>query len=140
MFTRQYLRTLFFLTAQTLDRYQVVILILLSLYTLEQSILNDWGNFRCPYSSLVNTIMPLSPKVLLGLSVLTVLLSNVSDVTASLFTLHKRSPKVVSFDFSKQVPRNTLATRLRKRQKTVTADISNEQIAYVPTLTSRSSG
>ena len=84
--------------------------------------------------------MPLSPKVLLGLSVLTVLLSNVSDVTASLFTLHKRSPKVVGFDFSKKIPRNTLATHLRKRQKTVAADIANEQIAYVSTLRFHSAG
>ena len=84
--------------------------------------------------------MPLSPKVLLGLSVLTIFLSNVSDVTASMFTLHKRSPKVVGFDFSKQVPRNTLATHLRKRQKTVAADIDNEQIAYVSTLRFHSAG
>ena len=84
--------------------------------------------------------MPLSPKFLLGLSVLTILLSHITDVTASLFTLHKRSPKVVGFDFSKQVPRNTLATRLRKRQKTVTADIENVQIAYVPILRPHSAG
>lgn len=84
--------------------------------------------------------MPLSPKTLLGLSVLTILLSNICDVTASLFTLHKRSPKVVGFDFSKQVPRNTLATRLRKRQKTVSADISNVEIAYVSILKFHSAG
>lgn len=73
-----------------------------------------------------------SPKVLLGLSALTLLLFDVSNVTASLFTPHKRSPKVLGFDFKKEVPRNTpLASRLRKRQKTVAANIDNEEIAYV---------
>lgn len=75
--------------------------------------------------------MPFSPKVLLGLSALTLLLFHVSDVTASLFTLHKRLPKVVAFDFRKEVPRNTLTYHLRKRQKTVTASIDNAEIAYV---------
>lgn len=82
---------------------------------------------------LQQLIMPfLSPKLLLGLSALTLLLFNVSDVTASLFTTHKRSPKVLSFDFKKEVARNTpIANRLRKRQKTVTATIDNAEIAYV---------
>lgn len=76
-----------------------------------------------------------SPKALLALSALTLLLSNLSHVTASLFTEHKRSPKVIGFDFKKEVPRNTpLASRLRKRQKTVTAGIDNEEIAYVLTI------
>lgn len=73
-----------------------------------------------------------SPKTLLGLTALTFLLFDVGDVTASLFTSHKRSPKVLNFDFKKEVPRNTpLASRLRKRQKTVTANIDNAEIAYV---------
>lgn len=73
-----------------------------------------------------------SPKILLGLSAVTVLLSHVSGVSASFFTLQKRSPKVVGFDFKKEVPRNVpLANRLRKRQKTVAANIDNAQIAYV---------
>ena len=75
--------------------------------------------------------MPISsPKVLLGLSALTVLLLDVSNVTASLLSSHKRSPKVLGFDFKKEIPRNTpLASRLRKRQKTVTANIDNAEIA-----------
>lgn len=77
-----------------------------------------------------------SPKVLLGLSALTLLLFDVSNVTASLFTPHKRSPKVLGFDFKKEVPRNTpLASRLRKRQKTVAANIDNEEIAYIINMT-----
>lgn len=40
------------------------------------------------------------------------------------------SPKVFALDFNKQVPRNTPESyRLRKRQKTVSAGISNEAIA-----------
>ena len=39
------------------------------------------------------------------------------------------SPKVFGLDFTKQVPRNTPESyRLRKRQKTVSVDISNEDI------------
>lgn len=73
-----------------------------------------------------------SPIILLGFSAWTLLLFDVSNVTASLFTQHKRSPKVVGFDFKKDLPRNTpLVNRLRKRQKTVTASIDNQQIAYV---------
>lgn len=73
-----------------------------------------------------------SPNIFLTLSALALLLFNVSHVTASLFTSHKPSPKVLSFDFKKDVSRNTpLASRLRKRQKTVTADIDNAEIAYV---------
>lgn len=77
--------------------------------------------------------MPFSPpKLLLAFSALTILLSHVTGVTASLFTLHKKSPKVMSFDFKKEVARNgPLARRLRKRQKTVSANIDNAQIAYV---------
>lgn len=73
-----------------------------------------------------------SPKILLGLSALTILLFGVSDVTASLFNSHKRSPKALGFEFKKEVSRNTpLANRLRKRQKTVAANIDNAEIAYV---------
>ena len=69
------------------------------------------------------------PKALLGVSTLILLLC-VTHVSASLFTSHKRSPKVLGFDFKKEI--NTpLANRLRKRQKTVTANIDNEEIAYV---------
>ena len=77
--------------------------------------------------------MPLSsPKVLLGLSALTILLSHFSLVTASLFTSHQKSPKVLGFDFKKEVTRSTpLAKRLRKRQETVTVNIDNAEIAYV---------
>ena len=40
------------------------------------------------------------------------------------------SPKVFALDFNIQVPRNTPESyRLRKRQKTVSADISNDQNA-----------
>lgn len=73
-----------------------------------------------------------SPKALLGLSSLILLLLGVSNVTASLFSLPKRSPKVLGFDFKKQVSRNTpYASRLRKRQKTVATNIDNAQIAQV---------
>ena len=69
------------------------------------------------------------PKTLFGVSTLLLLLC-VGHVSASLFTSHKTSPKVLGFDFKKEI--NTpLATRLRKRQKTVTANITNEEIAYV---------
>ena len=80
-----------------------------------------------------SAIMPFSsPKILLGLSALTLILSHVSHVSASLFTSQKRSPKVLGLDFKKEVSRNTpLANRLRKRQKTVTANIDNAEIAYV---------
>ena len=68
------------------------------------------------------------PKTLLGISTLILLLC-VGHVSASLFTSHKRSPKVLGFDFKKEI--NTpLANRLRKRQ-TVTANIDNEEVAYV---------
>ena len=71
----------------------------------------------------------LLPKILLGISTLILLLC-VGNVSASLFTSHRRSPKVLGFDFKKEI--NTpLANRLRKRQKTVTASIDNEEIAYV---------
>ena len=75
--------------------------------------------------------MPISsPKVLLGLSALTVLLLDVSNVTASVLCSHMRCPKVLGLDFKKEIPRNTpLASRLRKRQKTVTANIDNAEIA-----------
>lgn len=39
------------------------------------------------------------------------------------------SPKVFALDFNKQVPRNTPKYRLRKRQKTVLADVDNGDIA-----------
>ena len=58
------------------------------------------------------------------------LLLFLGNVSASLLTSHKRSPKVLGFDFKKEI--NTpLANRLRKRQNTVTANIGNEEIAYV---------
>lgn len=83
--------------------------------------------------------MPLPPpRVLLGLTALIILLFGVSDASASLFTSHKRSPKVLGFDFKKEVSRNTpLANRLRKRQKTVTVNIDNEDVAYVLLSTRR---
>lgn len=77
-----------------------------------------------------------SPKVLLGLSALAILLSHFSHVTASLFTSHQSSPKVLGFDFKKEVARSTpLAKHLRKRQKTVTANIDNAEIAYLINMT-----
>lgn len=80
-----------------------------------------------------STLMPLPlPRVLLGVSALIILLFSIRDAEASLFTSHKRSPKVLGFDFRKEVSRNTpLANRLRKRQKTVTVNIDNEYIACV---------
>ncbi|KAK4697729.1 hypothetical protein P7C71_g391, partial [Lecanoromycetidae sp. Uapishka_2] len=46
------------------------------------------------------------------------------------------APKVLGLDFKKQVPRNTpLTNRLRKRQKPVSVDIDNEQIAYLINMT-----
>ena len=77
-----------------------------------------------------STLMPFPlPKTLLGVSTLILLLC-VGHVSASLFTSHKTSPKVLGFDFKKEI--NTpLANRLRKRQGTVTANITNEGIAYV---------
>ena len=77
-----------------------------------------------------STRMPFPlPKTLLGISTLILLLC-VGNVSASLFTSYRRSPKVLGFDFKKEI--NTpLANRLRKRQKTVTASIDNEEIAYV---------
>ena len=75
---------------------------------------------------------PSLPKTLLALSALTFFLSHISHVTASLFPSPETAPKVLAFDFRKEVPRNTpLANRLRKRQRTVTANLDNEQIAYV---------
>ena len=76
------------------------------------------------------------PKALLAVSTLISLLC-VGHVSASLFTSHKTSPKVLTFDFKKEI--NTpLANRLRKRQKTVTANIDNEAIACVlPTQRAR---
>lgn len=84
--------------------------------------------------------MPLPPpRVLLGLSTLIILLFGVSDASASLFTSHKRSPKVLGFDFKKEFSRDTpLAHRLRKRQKTVAVNIDNEFIACVLSSTWRS--
>ena len=55
-------------------------------------------------------------------------------ISGALFTLKhvaaapEPSPKVFALDFNKQVPRNTPKNRLRKRQKTVLADISNGDI------------
>ena len=75
--------------------------------------------------------MPFStPKAFLALSAWTLLLFNFGDVTASLFSSHKQSPKVLGFNFKKEVPRHPPhAGRLRKRQKTVTANIDNAEIA-----------
>lgn len=78
------------------------------------------------------------PRVLLGLSALIFLLFGVNDAEASLFTSHKRSPKVLGFDFRKEVSRNTpLANRLRKRQKTATVNIDNADVACVLLSTRR---
>ena len=42
------------------------------------------------------------------------------------------SPRVLGLDFTKHVPPNSpLTNRLQRRQKTVTADITNAQIAWV---------
>lgn len=63
---------------------------------------------------------------LFGLYTLTAILSSATDVAAS----PKPSPKVLGLDFHKRVPRNTpTANRLRKRQKTVSVDIDNADIA-----------
>jgi len=72
-------------------------------------------------------MMPsLSSQTLLGLSATTAILSNIADVTASPHS----SPRVLGLDFHKQAPRNTpTANRLRKRQKTVSVDIDNAEIA-----------
>ena len=73
-----------------------------------------------------------SHKLLQGVFALTILLCYVSDASASLFSSNKRSAKVLGFDFRKEVSRNTpLANRLRKRQRTVTVNIDNAEIAYV---------
>ena len=67
-----------------------------------------------------------APTAFLGLCAITALLTSVTNVAAS----PQPSPKVLGMDFHKQVPRNTpLANRLRKRQKSVAVDLSNEDIA-----------
>ena len=63
-------------------------------------------------------------RMLFGLYTLAALLLYVDNVSAS--------PKVFGLDFKKEVPRNTPQTntnRLRRRQKSVSADIDNIEIA-----------
>ena len=69
------------------------------------------------------------PKALLGVSTL-ILLICVGHVSGSFFTSHKRSPKVLGFDFKKEID-TPLPNRLAKRQNTVAANIDNIEIAYV---------
>ncbi|KAL6721526.1 hypothetical protein ACLMJK_000630 [Lecanora helva] len=69
---------------------------------------------------------------LFGLCAVSVLFTSITNVGSS----PQASPKVLSLDFHKQVPRNTpTLNRLRKRQKTVSVDIDNAQIAYLINMT-----